>query len=454
MSPFLVFLLLLNAYLLLVFVLVKTGWMRKLNMALFGPALMIKTQRGRGLLDWLAKARRTFDWSATFGLYMTGTIMFLMSVLLVLQLWVLFQLPVEATPSPRLILGIPGINPIIPVGFGIVALIFAVAVHELSHGILARVHDLKVKTMGILLFIVPIGAFVEPDEDELKATTRRKRLKVFAAGPTSNLFFAVLFGVLFSGVLMEQADAVPGVPIQGVEQDGPADQAGLEPGQLITAVNGVQIGSRDAFTKELNKTRPGDNVLIAVHPDAHIYQVRTDSCSNLYGRENCTRPVREGGFGLADPDNRSYIGIRVLRPEPTEAVTWLSDPLSGLRNTLYYVGLPFEALGGNFPLVGPYNEFIETPFHPPTFWFLANLFYWLFWINLMLGLTNALPIVPLDGGHMFKDFIGGFLEKRNPAQPPERRETTVRRVSLTVTLFLVFVIILQFFAPRIASLFA
>ncbi|MBI2078385.1 MAG: site-2 protease family protein [Euryarchaeota archaeon] len=453
MSPFLVFLLLLNAYLLLVFLLVKTGWMRRLNMALFGPALMIKTQRGRGLLDWLAKARRTFDWSAGFGLYMTGTIMFLMSVLLVLQLWVLFQLPVEATPSPRLILGIPGINPIIPVGFGIVALIFAVAVHELSHGVLARVHDLKVKTMGILVFIVPIGAFVEPDEEELRATTRRKRLKVFAAGPTSNLFFAVLFGVLFSGVLMSQAEAIPGVAVQGIELDGPADVAGLEPGDLITGVNGVPVSRRDDFSFELNKTRPGENVAITIHPDRQ-FQVRTDSCSNLYGRENCTRAASEGGFGIPDPDNRSFIGIRVILPEPPQAVAWLSDPFGTLRGTLYYVGLPFEALGGNFPLVGPYNEYIVAPFHAPTFWFLANLVYWLFWINLMLGITNALPIVPLDGGHMFKDFVGGLLERRNPTQSRERRDAVVRRTSLVVTLTLLVAIVLQFFAPRIARLFA
>src|SRR5688500_11801554 len=163
MSPLLVFILLLNAYILLLFILIKTGLMKRLNMSLFGLALMIKTQRGRWLLDWFAKARGLFDVSAGFGIWMTGIIMALMSLLLFVQLFFLVQVPPEATPSPRLILGIPGINPIIPVGFGIIALIFAVVVHEFSHGILARVHGLRVQTMGLLFFIVPIGAFVEPD---------------------------------------------------------------------------------------------------------------------------------------------------------------------------------------------------------------------------------------------------------------------------------------------------
>src|ERR1051326_4980199 len=153
MSGLFWFLILLNAYLLLIFLLVKTGAMRRYNLSLFGPALMIKTQRGRGLLDWFARARRLFDWAAGFGIWLTGVVMAFMSLLLVLQLYFIFQLKPSEAPSPRLILGIPGINPIIPVGFGVIALIFAVVVHEFSHGILARVNKLKVQTMGLLYFI-------------------------------------------------------------------------------------------------------------------------------------------------------------------------------------------------------------------------------------------------------------------------------------------------------------
>lgn len=443
MSPLLVFLILLNAYFLLLFVLIKTGWMRRLNMSLFGPALMLKTQRGRWLLDWFAKARRFFDYSAGFGIWMTGAIMALMSLLLAVQLWFLFQIPVEATPDPILILGIPGINPIIPLGFGIVALVFAVVVHEFSHGILARVHHLRVQTMGLLFFIVPIGAFVEPDEAELKAAPRRQRLKVFAAGPTSNLAFALLFGLLFSGALIHQAEPIPGVAVSGVEEGGPAEDAGLLPGAIITRVDSTPVRNRTEFTQKMNTVVPGSSVNLALHEGA-VYRVETRSCTQMYGAEDCRR------IGYADPDNKTLVGIQVA--EPRAVVGALASPFSDWRSALFYVGLPFQALTGDFPLTGAFTSFYETPFHAPTFWFLVNLAYWLFWINLMLGLTNALPIVPLDGGHMFRDFVGGFLDRRRPDASPERKEAIVRRVSLTVTFVLLGLIVMQFFAARIGSL--
>jgi membrane-associated protease RseP (regulator of RpoE activity) len=445
MSPLLIFFILLNAYLLLLFVLLKTGWMQKLGMSLFGPALMIKTQRGRWLLDWFAKARKLFDYSAGFGVYLTGVIMFFMSLLLVVQLYFLFQVPVESTPSPRLILGIPGINPIIPVGFGVIALIFAVVVHEFSHGILARVHNLRVQTMGLLFFIVPIGAFVEPDETELRAAPRRQRLKVFGAGPTSNLFFAIVFGMVFSMAIMSGAAAIPGVPIQGVEQDGPAFRAGIAPGSILTDMNGQALQNASDFSDRMDSVRPGENVLLSTHT-GETYQLTAESCTQTYGYDYCKDNGRD------DPDNESVLGVRIVTPPPDVVQYALAHPFKDWRNTLYYVGLPFQALRGEFPLVPPYTQFYETPFDQGTFWFLANLFYWLFWINLMLGLTNALPIVPLDGGHMFRDFVGGLHEKMRPNATPERRDQVVKRVSLTVTFILLGLILMQFFAARIAAL--
>jgi len=46
------------------------------------------------------------------------------------------------------------------------------------------------------------------------------------------------------------------------------------------------------------------------------------------------------------------------------------------------------------------------------FWVLADTFYWLFWLNFMLGTFNALPLLPLDGGHIFRDAVRGWLRRR------------------------------------------
>ncbi|MDG1552674.1 MAG: site-2 protease family protein, partial [Candidatus Poseidonia sp.] len=41
--------------------------------------------------------------------------------------------------------------------------------------------------------------------------------------------------------------------------------------------------------------------------------------------------------------------------------------------------------------------------------FLTSLFFWLMWVNILLGFTNLIPMVPFDGGHMLKDIVHSCL---------------------------------------------
>lgn len=476
-NPWLVALNVLMLWVLLLYILAKKGWLAGSALSLFGPALMVKTQRGRGLLDWFARAPRFFDGFATLGLWLTVLFMFLMTALLLVQLPFILRIPPEAAPDARLILGIPGINPIIPIGYGIVALIVAVVVHEFSHGIMARVYQLRVKTMGLLFLIIPVGAFVEPDEDELKAASRRNRLRVFSAGPASNLALAILFAVLFSSVLISAAEPVEGVPIVGLELDGPACEGGLLPGWVLTGVdlnstgdraNATPLRSRTDFTTALNSTRPNQTITFYV-AEARIpsglsshacvnetnlamaaFPVRTRACQELY-TEDANASCNPNDETRWDVMNRSVIGIRTYDVGAIQGV--LARPLESGGALLYYVGLPFYALRGEFPLAEPFQDYYATPFHAPTFWVLANTFYWLFWINLMLGLTNALPLVPLDGGHMFKDLIGGWLHRASPTMSAERRDGIARRISTVMALLILGLILAQFLAPMIRGWF-
>ena len=69
--------------------------------------------------------------------------------------------------SPRNIFLIPGVNEFIPFTWGVIALIVTLVVHEFSHAILCRVEGIRVKSMGILYALVPIGGFAEPDDEQL-----------------------------------------------------------------------------------------------------------------------------------------------------------------------------------------------------------------------------------------------------------------------------------------------
>jgi len=164
-------------------------------------------------------------------------------LIMLLLLWEATIVPqIKNPPSPELILGIPGINPVIPLGYGILALVVAIVVHEFAHGILTRVGDVKVQSIGLVFMVIPIGAFVEPDEKELLATTRSRRSKVFAVGPATNIILAMVVLALFSGVMMSSVESShEGALTLGVVDGSPAMQAGLTPSCVIVSVNGVTV---------------------------------------------------------------------------------------------------------------------------------------------------------------------------------------------------------------------
>lgn len=96
---------------------------------------------------------------------------------------------------------LPGYN--LPFFEAVIALFIILVVHEGSHAVLARIARIPVLSSGIVLFgIIPIGAFVEPDEEKLNKLERVKQTRVLVAGSTANLLTSVVFFVLFIGFLL------------------------------------------------------------------------------------------------------------------------------------------------------------------------------------------------------------------------------------------------------------
>ena len=93
--------------------------------------------------------------------------MIIMTVILIWQVWAFLGSEIapevkEILPGPEAMLPIPGINPILPLEYVVyilIAFIVAIIVHEFSHGILTFASKLKVKSLGLLYLVIPIGAF-------------------------------------------------------------------------------------------------------------------------------------------------------------------------------------------------------------------------------------------------------------------------------------------------------
>ncbi|MDE1845953.1 MAG: site-2 protease family protein [Candidatus Micrarchaeota archaeon] len=93
---------------------------------------------------------------------------------------------------------VPGVAPILPgitmpLFAGIVTLAIILIVHEFSHGILARVAKVKLKEIGLLVLgVIPIGAYVEPDERAVKRLNKEKQSRILIAGISANLGLSIL----------------------------------------------------------------------------------------------------------------------------------------------------------------------------------------------------------------------------------------------------------------------
>jgi membrane-associated protease RseP (regulator of RpoE activity) len=454
-------------YILFLFWLVQSGRMQKWNLSLMlGFALMVRTQRGKGTIEAIAKARRF--WNA-FG--DAGTVLTILGMVAMTLLFA-FTLVFSLTPNNQVeplgaseILVIPGVNPFVPLWYGLIALIVTLVVHEGGHGILARANGMRVKSLGLLVAVVPIGAFVEPDEDDLKAAPRRRRLRVFSAGPAVNLTVAALFLVGFVASV-GAAEPVEGVPLTAVSQDLPADQAGLEPGDVITSIDGEPMPDAAAFQEFMEERAPGERVVV-IERDGTSHDVvlvsRWDSFSD--GEREAVTAGREDAMAACraslEPDpatgaecaeryqQQAILGVSVFRVGFIQQV--LTHPLSSLQNFGLMVSLPIGEVR-DAPYLSVYlPSFYDAPWGGDLFWPLATLLFWIFWINLMVGLTNILPMLPLDGGHVFRDVVGGILERLRPAMDPVRRDRVVGRTAGIVSFAILAAFILQIIGPRLVG---
>jgi membrane-associated protease RseP (regulator of RpoE activity) len=374
--------------------------------------------------------------------------MILMFLLLAWQATLAWQIPKTSAVSPKMMIGLPGLNPIIPLWYGILALVVAMVVHEFSHGILSRVADVKIKALGLLLFIFPIGAFVEPDEEEMKSMARWERMRLYSAGPGSNMVIAIVFSLLFSwGMVASLEPSNDGVLSASVVVDYGGEEAGLEPWMLITAVNDQEVNNTQDFSDIMNDTYAGQTVNVSVldkgQPDT--YQAVLSDKGSYYLKYY-------PDYYESWMSGKGFMGIAVVNPEVV--TDSLAHPGSSGGSMLQYITLPFQKLQ-------PFPDHFTALFEPTgipgilpdgLFWVLANSFYWIFWLNLMVGLTNALPAVPLDGGFIFADGVTGILDQFKGGLTEERKEGIVDNLVGVLAFTVIFLVVWQLIGPRLVGI--
>ncbi len=246
----------------------------------------------------------------------------------------------------------PGSSIYIPFFYGLIALATVLVVHEFSHGIQSVGEKISIKSIGLLLFAIIPGAFVEPDEDELKEAKRSSRLRVYAAGSIANITLAVIALLLVSLISagIPTFFAEDGIAIDRIVSDSPSDGV-LKEGMVLEAIDNHQITNSSDYLDVVSHYSPGDNV--SVKTDQGSYTLTLDKNPNN--------------------DSRGYFGIQANK---------------------------------HFKLIN--NSMGPIPW---ILFELLELFQWVAMLNLGIGLFNLLPLKPLDGGYMLEILLSYKLSE-------------------------------------------
>ena len=394
------------------------------NFDLRFPLVIIKTSRGQRLLEKLSKFRfiSVLSWISLF-LMPIFSLLAISILILTASLYLSFpevrEIARETGPQGALL--IPGINPYLPIIYGWIAIFIGIVIHELSHGVIARAVDIPVRSSGVMLFLfLPIGAFVEVDDTKLDSTSFKKSGRIIAAGSGSNIVVGLISLLLLVGVVNTMEPIADGIPVSQIVVDSPANIAGLLPGDIVTHFNNIPVTDLDSFSQNLDSLSPGDSIVLTIQRQF----VTSDYEIVLSSR----------------PDNSEEAFIGIMRPsvDLDESLSRYQNGLSLSPNILVYFSfpssdsyaIPFSSSMQNFYTSSLGNQYTV----------LTNLLFWIWFINFNLGIFNALPLGPLDGGQAFKRGLKSITKNKIS---PNRIDYISRLVSFSI----LFLILSMFLLP-------
>jgi regulator of sigma E protease len=319
----------------------------------------------------------------------------------------------------------------------IVGLSALIIIHELGHLLTAKAMGVKVTEFGVgfgppllkkrlgktvySLRIILLGGFVKMagmnDDEEGPESYNTKpawrRALIIFAGPFTNLLAAVL---IFAGIFMVGVPTGVEPEVEQVVPGSLASDLGLEKGDRIVSVDGAAVVEWQDLQGTVGEKRPGDEV-------------------TLVTERNGEREEHSGAL-MADPEDpeKAIIGVQPVliytSYGPLEAL-W-----EGTKQTYEVIGLFGWFVG---QLVTGQTSFYENAAGPVGIvnvssvvasegaFVFAQL---LAFISLNLAVFNLIPLLPLDGGHLF--FIAAEKVLGRPVSP----ETVARVAAFGLALML------------------
>jgi len=244
----------------------------------------------------------------------------------------------------------------VPFWYWIIGVFLVLMAHEPMHGLLARAEKITIKSFGVLLLIALPGAFVEPDEKQIKKLSMLKKMRIYAAGSFGNFilaaFLAIIIFLCLDPLFFRGAVAYGYLNYTDYNLTEPFPAEKLNMTGVILAIDGINVEDAEDLSEIISNKLPWQT--IQIETTRGEYQLTLTK----------------------DPKNetKGYMGIFV---------------------------------GDSKVLKDKYrNNSILSPILNST----TELLLWVLFLNVGIGTANLLPIKPLDGGLMFEEIVKLFFK--------------------------------------------